>query len=487
MTEYLSINEINALLKAIDDTRDQAIVVLFLTTGLFVNELIDLKTNDINFEKKELLITGKRKREIPLTDQAFEALAKWSKERISKTPIQNFFLTSKGKVQKLSVRTIDNMLRKYAKLAGFKRKINSKILRNTFAINLFSQDISMTKASNILGITDPTSIKRYIETARKPATEKPKVADIEHTDKRPILEKGLSKIFPTTPKIVKAESQLKGKIIANPEEVIFDRDNEIKEILHDLSKGQSVLITGPSGVGLTHLEKHILKEKENLFYLKDPNPLKQTLINICDKMELDWKGNLGARASNSDILNYVLANSKTGTVPILVMDNLNKLKAGDMEIIISLLDNFTILGATNNLNTKLNKLWWKFKEIKIKPLSVEAEKKLIKYLTQNLNISDYELMETKILNLANGLPLAITDMVKRLSHSHVVNRAAVQDLYHEAGVVYRDWTPIVIVAWGAIVALRFIALGTHSFEGYIMAGLGTSTMLVVRFFMMKMR
>jgi hypothetical protein len=38
-----------------------------------------------------------------------------------------------------------------------------------------------------------------------------------------------------------------------------------------------------------------------------------------------------------------------------------------------------------------------------------------------------------------------------------------------------------------IVMSRFIALGTHSFEGYILAGLGTSALMVMRFFVLRMR
>jgi integrase len=36
--EHLNKNEINALLNTADDTRDRAIVKLFLNTGLFLNE-----------------------------------------------------------------------------------------------------------------------------------------------------------------------------------------------------------------------------------------------------------------------------------------------------------------------------------------------------------------------------------------------------------------------------------------------------------------
>jgi hypothetical protein len=71
--EYLTLNESNALLKAIDDTRDFAIVTLFLNT-------------------------------------------------------------TKGKVKELSDRAVDKLIRKYAQQAGIRKKVNAQILRNTFAV-----------------------------------------------------------------------------------------------------------------------------------------------------------------------------------------------------------------------------------------------------------------------------------------------------------------------------------------------------------------
>jgi len=112
---------------------------------------------------------------------------------------------------------------------------------------------------------------------------------------------------------------------------------------------------------------------------------------------------------------------------------------------------------------------------------------MIKYLTQNLNISDYQPMETKVMNFSNGLPMAIADIIKQLSYHKVVNRRAVEEIYYEPGTVYRDWTKMIMVFWGAMVMFRFISLGSHSFEGYILAGMSGSVLLVARFFLFKLR
>jgi hypothetical protein len=482
--EYLSINETNALLKAIDDPRDHAIITKFLTTGLFVNELLDLKLENIDFDNKLLKIEGKRTRQIPLNNQTYESLANWTKHRID-TPCQNLFITTKGKVQGLSVRGIDKLIRKHTKQAGLRRNVNSKVLRNTFAINLFSSDITTDQAKEILGISDYESINRYRKAAQNTHIQPLSNDDLEHTDTRSKSAKLISKIFPIKPTPRKARTKITN-ISANPEEVIFGRDSTSKEIQACLTKSQSTLLVGVLGIGKTHILKHISKQNPGTIFIPSASPTKEMLMTICINLDPDWKSKLGTRPNAKDLLNHIKEKAITNP-PILAIDDLHKLKVNDIDVLITLLKNFTILATTESTTPKLKQLWWKFKPIELQPLTEEPTKSLISYLTQNMSISDYDLLETQLLNLSNGLPLAIVDTTKQLSYENIVKRTTIRKLHHEAGAHYRDWTFAIIVIWGLIVMSRFIALGTHSFEGYILAGLGTSVFMVLKFFVMRMR
>jgi len=481
--ECLNKNEINALLNTIDDTRDRAIVTLFLNTGLFLNELAGLKVNNIDWKTKILAIPGSRKREILLNDQAFEALAKWSQERPGKKT-NHLFVTTKGAVKDLSARMIDHLTRKYAEQAGIKKKVNAQILRNTFAVRLFSEDISIDKASAILGISDSESINRYIQAAKNPAPHPTET--LKKLDTRPFLTRTISKIFPTKPIPAKPVTDIKGPIIPTPEEVIFGRESMVEDIKSNLSKKQPILLIGPLGIGKTHILKYICKTQANAVYIATPSPTKNMLSLICDKLNPDWRKQVISRASTKDIVDYIVK-AKGAKPPILIIDNLQNLKISDVDVMIALLENFTILGATEELTAKLKQIWWKFKQIEVKTLSDKSSRELIQYLTQNLSISDYEMLETRIMSLSDKLPLALVDMVHQISHSSVVTRDVIRDVYHEAGIRYRDWSYAIIVLWGIMISFRFVALGSHSFEGYILAGFGTAFLMVLRFFMFKMR
>jgi len=477
--EYLSVNEINALLNSIDDARDRAVVTLFLNTGIYLNEICGLKTTSVNWDKRALSVPGNRKRDIPLNDQVFEALAKWSKERpAAKTSA--LFVTTKGEVKDLTSRGVDYLIRKYAEQAGIKKRVNPQILRNTFAVRLFSEEPSVEKASAILGISDPESVNRYIQASKRPPARVEITEKLERIDTRPLLVKAVSKIFPTKPKIAKAITEIKGPITPDPGEVVFGREGVIDDIKSNLNKNQPVLLTGPLGAGKTHILKHISKILgPKTLYLSSPSPLKNMLTQMLDRLDPEWRKRIKTRASTREITDFVVK-IKGAQPPILIIDNLSSLKISDIDAVLALLENFTILAASDETKPKLKQVWWKFKQIELKPLSEESAKELIKYLTQNLTISDYEMLETRVLTLSNRLPLAIVDMVHQVSHRPRVTKEAIRGVYHEAGVYYRDWTTAIIVIYWVAVVFRFLALGTRSYEAYFLAGFGVTFLMILR-------
>jgi DNA replication protein DnaC len=321
---------------------------------------------------------------------------------------------------------------------------------------------------------------------------------LEALDSRSKLRKLISKIFPSKPNSMSAstsnasmnaqdQTQLQTTNAIDPETIIFGRDSVIAELTQNLSKGQSTLLTGKLGLGKSHILKHIsAKLTPNRIYFSTPIPTKVLLTQICDSLYADWKDKLGTRASNAALMQYI-AENKVEQLPVLILDNLDKLKASDAESILFLLEHFTVLGAVTDPNPKLKPVWWKFKELELKPLKLEDSKALIKHLTTSLHISNYEMLETKLLSTANGFPLAIVEMIHQLSLNSRITTQTIREADHAAGQSYRDWTPMIAVMWGALTAFRFISLGTHSFEGYILAGFGISVFGVLKFFMVKLR
>ena len=481
MEQSLSKLEIKALLNTITSNRDYAIATVLLTTGITLSELSHLTTDDVDLDKEILTVSGNKKRTIPLNPQTKDAVARWLNERPS-AKTSALFLTTKGTLKELSDRSIDHLLRKSGQEAGIDIPVTSILLRTTYAVGLFQEGADIKQASELLGISDYNTLHKYQKMAEFGHTQERPEAPIAKLETRSPIKRAITNIFPVKPKPVKKLSSLNIELRPDPTETIFGRDHIIKEIRAYLNKGQSVLLTGKFGVGKTHILKNMKAlYGNNALFFDTPAPIKTILLELCKKLGTE---KFKSTTQIAELLEYALRN-KTTNAPIILIDNLDKVRTSDLDTMIKLIEEFSVLCATEETATKLKTLWHKFKELEVKPLTTENSKQLIRYLTQNMSISDYELMETRFLNHSNGLPLAIVDMSVQLSYANVVTRDVVRDMHHEIGVVYRDWSYAVIFLWSLLVLFRFVALGTHSFEGYILAGIGMSMLVVVKFFIFK--
>ena len=214
-------------------------------------------------------------------------------------------------------------------------------------------------------------------------------------------------------------------------------------------------------------------------YIPTPSSMKNVLTQILDKLDPHWKYKMQERTTTRN-LSELLAKAKVATPIILMIDNLDVIKVSDIDAILNLLSNFTILAAADDMKPKLKQIWWKFKQVELAPLGEAPARELIKHVTKDLTISDYEMLETRLLTLSNGIPLAIVDTVEQLSHLPTVTKDDIRGVYHEAGIRYRDWSNVIIFIYWIAVLFRFVAGGTHSYESYFLAGFGIALLMILK-------
>jgi energy-coupling factor transporter ATP-binding protein EcfA2 len=475
--EILTDQEARLLLQQIHDPRDKAIVLLFLTTGLYLNELATLTLTNINWDKKTITITGKRPRTLPLNDPTYDALCVWSKHRVS-APTDHLFLTTKGRLSVLSERSIDHIIRKHAQDANLSHTVNAQTLRNTYAVHLFKANTPDDKAAELLGFADKDSLQRYSSSAKATADKK---HNPEALDTRTIIDK----VFQPEPK--QAQILTTPNDIDIPPEVIFGRNTLIEEIRSSIYHNKPTILIGQIGIGKTHLLKHMHTLYPHSLYIDSPKPIKTFLTTLATHLNPNWQDEVGKRSSAKQLLDYILTLSILN-MPILLIDDCHTISLTDLPLFMELLhhDIPLIMASTKPLD-KLPKLQWRLKVLELHEISDDASHELIDYLTKGLSITDDCMLETRLMSLSNGVPAAIVEMARQLRYHPVVTEDVVRKIYHEAGITYRDWTPAIVVVWAMIVCSRFVALGLHSFEGYILAGIGTSFFLVGKYFLMRMR
>ena len=123
--------------KKIIRLRDSAILELFLSTGLKVSQLANLKRKQINFEKNSfnIILKNNKTQIIQLTNQVKYNLKKYLKTRnatASSLFVRHDRAKGKEAPMHLTPRSIQRLIQKYGKFAGIVKKITPHTLRQTF-------------------------------------------------------------------------------------------------------------------------------------------------------------------------------------------------------------------------------------------------------------------------------------------------------------------------------------------------------------------
>lgn len=159
--EILTVKEIDALINAIDPTkeeaqRNRAILEVLYSCGLRVSELINLKIKDIHFRMGILKVngTGNSERYIPLSEKAKKELKKYvsidrKKLKILPENSEILFLNRRGK--KLSRVMIFTIVRRLAEKIKLNKKISPHTFRHTFATHLLEQGADIRAVKELLG------------------------------------------------------------------------------------------------------------------------------------------------------------------------------------------------------------------------------------------------------------------------------------------------------------------------------------------------
>ena len=160
--EYLKL--LNA---AAGNSRDYAILQVFLQTGIRVAELVGLTLSDIDLDQGEMLIHGKgsKQRIIYLEKKASQALKSYLAVR-PRSGDQHVFLNYQG--TGLSARGVMDIVEKYGKAAGITKKFGCHSLRHTCATYKAKKGYMPRDLQQLLGHEKPETSFIYVHLANDP-------------------------------------------------------------------------------------------------------------------------------------------------------------------------------------------------------------------------------------------------------------------------------------------------------------------------------
>ena len=168
--DLISVDELSRLIQGPDTSteqglRDRALLELFFSTGLRVSELCSLN-RDLDLSRDEFSIRGKGEkiRVVFLSDGAKEIIKKYLSARKDMDEplfIQMSYNTSDEGSKRLTTRSVERIVKKYAIKAGISKKVTPHVLRHSFATDLLSNGADIRSVQMMLGHANIATTQIY--------------------------------------------------------------------------------------------------------------------------------------------------------------------------------------------------------------------------------------------------------------------------------------------------------------------------------------
>jgi site-specific recombinase XerD len=171
---FLTPEEIERLCSApkldtINGLRDRAILELLFSSGLRVSELVNLDKDDISLKRKEFMVRGKGQKDRPIFIS--EAAAWWIEQYLVKRQDNtrplfirysgNKQISLSGNYYRLTARSVQRLVARYAILAGITKHVSPHTLRHSFATDLLMNGADLRSVQAMLGHSNISTTQIY--------------------------------------------------------------------------------------------------------------------------------------------------------------------------------------------------------------------------------------------------------------------------------------------------------------------------------------
>ena len=145
--------------------RDSAIIILFLGTGIRISELVGLNNEDINFNDNSFIVTrkGGGKSILFFDDDVARAIKRYLdyKEQTDLPAGAKDALFLSSQKRRITVRAVENLVHKYAKIVSPLKKISPHKLRSTYGTALYRATGDIYVVADVLGHKDVNTTRKH--------------------------------------------------------------------------------------------------------------------------------------------------------------------------------------------------------------------------------------------------------------------------------------------------------------------------------------
>lgn len=172
---FLTYDEISRLLDSVPDDgapqnlRDKALIEMLFSSGLRVSELVNLNRDHINIGRREFMVRGKGQKDRPvfISQRAAEQIKTYLATRSDSLPAlfinysRNNTTSNSGDYRRLSPRSIQRIIQKYAKIAGITKHVSPHTMRHSYATDLLMNGADIRSVQSMLGHSNISTTQVY--------------------------------------------------------------------------------------------------------------------------------------------------------------------------------------------------------------------------------------------------------------------------------------------------------------------------------------
>lgn len=171
---FLHYDEVSRMLDAIpldeeQGLRDRAIVELLFSSGLRVSELVHLNRDHVNTKRREFMVRGKGQKDRPvfIGEATASRVEDYLAARLDNLPplflsySRNNISSTAGDYRRLTARSIQRIISKYARLAGITKHVSPHTMRHSFATDLLMNGADIRSVQSMLGHSNISTTQVY--------------------------------------------------------------------------------------------------------------------------------------------------------------------------------------------------------------------------------------------------------------------------------------------------------------------------------------
>ncbi len=173
---FLHYEEVERMIAAVPDDgkeanlRDRAIIELLFSSGLRVSELVNLNRDHINLKRREFMVRGKGQKDRPVFVSASAAAQIETYLATRHDSLDPLFISysrnhgttnNSGNFRRLTTRSVQSMIAKYARLAGITKHVSPHTMRHSFATDLLMNGADLRSVQSMLGHSNINTTQVY--------------------------------------------------------------------------------------------------------------------------------------------------------------------------------------------------------------------------------------------------------------------------------------------------------------------------------------